>query len=102
MTSSPFTPTQMPGGDSIFLNYANCGNVAEELALADQNVVDLIDNLMFEVQPLEASWLGVSEDEYAAVKAKWTQHMLEMQSVLTQFAPTLDEMVLNVNHNDIN
>lgn len=88
--------------DGIYLNYAITGNVLEELQWADQQLSQMITNLEQSVQPLRASWLGASDQEYQKIQAKWTLHMNAMTALLSAHHGTLSEMAINVNTNDLN
>ena len=87
--------------DPMMVNYANCHTVLDELAQADTRMQGLISDLVSEIKPLQASWLGVSQDEYNFVQQKWNQHMTAMQGLVGQFAQVLGEMVINYNITDL-
>src|SRR5260221_7876902 len=79
----------------LYYNYSNIQQVMDELIHAEQQIGNDLEQLSGEIQPLRASWLGVSDDEFVAVHNRWTQHTLEMQGGLRDPHLTLGTMADN-------
>jgi 6 kDa early secretory antigenic target len=86
----------------IFVNYGQVNDVEDVLRDASNSVSMIVDEVQSAVAPLVASWLGQSQDTYSQVQAKWNADMGDMQSVLTKYAPTLEQMKVNYGNNDNN
>lgn len=87
--------------DSIFVNYSGVGDVLDMLTDADSKIQAQISQLQQDIQPLQATWSGVSEEEYQRVQAKWTIHMTTMQGILNgPVRNTLNEMQINYAQTD--
>jgi WXG100 family type VII secretion target len=91
----------MNDGD-IFVNYGAVNNVEDVLNAADRAVQQILDEVNTAIQPMLGSWQGSSQDMYRQVQAKWNQDLADMQSILSQYAPTLDEMKINYGTTDNN
>jgi WXG100 family type VII secretion target len=81
--------------DSIMVNYGNGETVLEELTQADQQMQAQLANLIQEIRPLQATWLGISDEEYTAVQNKWNMHMATMQQTLQAAHVCLSEIIVN-------
>jgi WXG100 family type VII secretion target len=79
----------------LYYNYSNIQQVIDELVHAEMQIGNDLEQLNGEIQPLRASWLGVSDTEFQAVQQKWVQHTLEMQAVLKAHHVTLGTMAEN-------
>jgi len=88
--------------NEIYVNYANVGNVGQELADANIQIQNVINQLEDVIGPLTATWSGASEAEYTAVQARWNNDTADMNRLLTQYANTLDEMTTNYGNTDNN
>jgi WXG100 family type VII secretion target len=91
----------MNAGD-ILVNYGAVANVEDVLKASDQAVQQVLDQVNQSIQPMLNSWQGSSQDVYRQVQAKWNQDLTDMQSVLSKYAPTLDEMKINYGTTDNN
>jgi WXG100 family type VII secretion target len=91
----------MSDGD-IYVNYGSVNDVEDVLQSCTSAVQSVLDEIMSAVGPLTASWQGSSLDAYTQVQAKWTSDTTDMQSLLSQYAPTLDEMKVNYGNTDNN
>lgn len=86
--------------DSIYVNYSGVSNVLDELTNADQRIQAQLSELNQAIQPLRATWLGVSDEEYATVQANWNMHMATMQNILNTAHTVLGEMGINYAQTD--
>lgn len=86
--------------DSIYVNYSGVSNVLDELTQADQTIQAQLTELQQHIQPLQATWLGISDDEYTTVQNKWNAHMLTMQQTLNAAHTCLSEMAINYGQTD--
>lgn len=88
--------------DSIYVNYSGCTDVADVLNASTRAVTQVIDHIQNAVQQLQASWEGSSMDAYGQVQTRWNSDMADMQAMVAQYAPTLDEMSGNYSQTDNN
>ena len=86
----------------IHVNYGQVNGVYDALQGADKAIGMVLQNLEQVIAPLQASWLGISEDEYQMVQARWNQDMADMSATLTASAATLEEMSINYGNTDNN
>jgi WXG100 family type VII secretion target len=86
----------------IHVNYGQVTDVYDAFMDATQQVNAAIEMLQQAVQPLAASWVGVSRDEYSQVQARWQSDLADMNSALVNSAHTLDEMSYNYSTTDKN
>jgi WXG100 family type VII secretion target len=91
----------MSDGD-IYVNYGSVNDVKDVLSDATNAVSQILDSINQTVGPLVASWQGSSQDAYSQIQAKWNSDTQDMQSLLSQYAPTLDEMSVNYGNTDNN
>ena len=91
----------MSDGD-IYVNYGSVSDVEDVLQGATSAVSRILDEINSAVGPLIASWQGSSQDAYSQVQAKWNADTQDMQTLLSQYAPTLDEMKVNYGNTDNN
>jgi WXG100 family type VII secretion target len=84
----------------IYVDYGQVNNVHQALQDADRAIQTVLTNLEDVIQPLRASWSGASEAEYTAVQARWNNDIGEMNSLLTQYGSTLDDMTVNYGNTD--
>jgi WXG100 family type VII secretion target len=92
--------SQNPG--DIYVNYGAVGNVEDVLNACDSAVRQVLDEVNTGIQPMLHSWQGTSQDEYTRVQTKWNSDLQDMHNVLSQYAPTLDEMKVNYGNTDNN
>jgi len=86
----------------IYVNYNSVMQVEETLQSAEQQVSAVLQDLADVIRPLVESWQGSAQEMYAQVQQKWSSDMSDMQSVLSRYAPTLDEMKVNYSTTDNN
>jgi len=86
----------------IYVNYGAVANVEDVLSASDKAVGQILDEVNTAIQPMLNSWHGSSQDTYRQIQAKWNSDLTDMQSVLSQYAPTLDEMKVNYGTTDNN
>lgn len=86
----------------IYVNYSNVSNVGQALADADAAIQRVLSELQDVINPLRASWSGASEAEYVAVQARWDNDISAMNSLLSRYGSTLDEMTTNYGTTDNN
>jgi WXG100 family type VII secretion target len=86
----------------IYVNYGNVSNVEDALSDADIQINAVLENLQAMVSQLQATWAGVSQDEYTQVQARWTADTADMQNVLKNYNSTLGEMTYNYGSTDNN
>jgi WXG100 family type VII secretion target len=91
----------MSDGD-IYVNYGSVNDVEDVLSAATNAVSRILDEINGQVGPLVSSWQGSSQDAYTQVQTKWNSDTQDMQSLLSQYAPTLDEMKVNYGNTDNN
>lgn len=91
----------MNPGD-IYVNYGAVANVEDVLNAADSAVRQVLDEVNSAIQPMLNSWQGSSQDVYTQVQTKWNSDLQDMHNVLSQYAPTLDEMKINYGNTDNN
>jgi WXG100 family type VII secretion target len=89
-------------GDYIHVNYGQVNDVYDALQDADNAISQVLSNLQDVIQPLQASWLGISQDEYTMVQARWNQDMGDMSTTLANSRATLEEMSINYGTTDNN
>jgi len=89
-------------GDFIHVDYGHVTDVYDALVHATEQIKQIIENLENEVKPLEASWIGVSRDEYSGVKVRYTNDTANMSQTLGNSAGTLSEMSYNYQSTDKN
>jgi WXG100 family type VII secretion target len=88
-------------GDSIYVNYSGVSNVYEALEIATTAMQSVFNELQDTVQTqLMPTWSGASESEYTQVQTRWNNDMQAMQSLLTQYRGTLDEITVNYSSTD--
>jgi WXG100 family type VII secretion target len=88
------------GDGDIFVNYSGVNDVETALQDCDKAVGQILDEVNTAIQPMMSSWQGSSQEAYGQVQTKWNSDLTDMQSVLSQYAPTLDEMKLNYGNTD--
>lgn len=88
--------------DSIYVNYGQVTNVEEVLQDGTKQIEALLENLNNAIQPLRATWAGVSDEEYSQVQARWNSDTASMGSILTSYAGTLSNMQYNYSNTDTN
>src|SRR5580692_9900746 len=91
----------MSDGD-IYVNYGSVNDVEDVLQAGTNAVSRILDEINSAVGPLRSSWQGSSQDVYSQVQAKWNADTSDMQSILSQYAPTLNEMSANYGNTDNN
>jgi WXG100 family type VII secretion target len=91
----------MSDGD-IFVNYGGVNDVEDVLQDCTNAVSRIIDEIQSAVSPMVATWEGSSQEAYGQVQTKWNADTQDMQSLLSQYAPTLDEMKVNYGTTDNN
>jgi WXG100 family type VII secretion target len=92
----------MASDDSIYVNYGQVTNVEEVLQDGTKQIEALLDNLNQQIQPLRATWAGVSDEEYNQVQARWNNDVGQMSSILVRYAGTLSNMQYNYSNTDSN
>jgi WXG100 family type VII secretion target len=92
----------MSSDGDIYVNYGQVNDVEDVLQASTNAVSRILDEINSAVGPLISSWQGSSQDAYSQVQAKWNSDTTDMQSVLSQYAPTLDEMKTNYGNTDNN
>jgi WXG100 family type VII secretion target len=90
------------GDGDIFVNYGGVQDVEDVLRDCDQAVGQILDQVNTAIQPMMSSWQGSSQEAYGQVQTKWNSDLSDMQNVLSQYAPTLDEMKINYGTTDNN
>src|ERR1700722_3011842 len=91
----------MDSGD-IYVNYSGVNDVEIALTDADKAVNQILDEVTTAVQPLVASWAGSSQEAYQQIQRKWSQDLHDMSTILSKYAPTLEEMRTNYSGTDNN
>ncbi len=91
----------MSDGD-IYVNYGSVNDVEDALQAATNAVSQILDSINTAVGPLVASWQGSSQDAYSQIQTKWNSDTTDMQNLLSQYAPTLDEIKTNYGSTDNN
>ena len=91
----------MSDGD-IFVNYGGVQDVEDALQDCDKAVGQILDQVNTAIQPMMSSWQGSSQEVYGQVQTKWNSDLSDMQNVLSQYAPTLDEMKISYGTTDNN
>lgn len=86
----------------IYVDYGAVANVEDVLSACDKAVGQILDEVNTAIQPMLSSWQGSSVDAYQQIQAKWNSDLTDMQSILSQYAPTLDEMKVNYGNTDNN
>jgi WXG100 family type VII secretion target len=86
----------------IYVNYGHVNNVEDALADADIQINAVLENLQTMVGQLQATWAGVSQEEYTQVQARWTADTTDMQNILKNYNSTLGEMSYNYGNTDNN
>jgi len=86
----------------IYVNYGTVSNVGQALADADAAIQRVLGELQDVINPLRASWSGASEAEYTAVQNRWNNDISAMNSLLSRYGSTLDEMTTNYGTTDNN
>jgi WXG100 family type VII secretion target len=84
----------------IYVDYGAVGNVEDVLSACDKAVGQILDEINTAIRPMMNSWQGSSVDAYSQIQAKWNSDLSDMQSILQQYAPTLDEMKVNYGTTD--
>ncbi len=90
------------GDGDIFVNYGGVQDVEDVLRDCDTAVGQVLDQVNTAIQPMMSSWQGSSQEAYGQVQTKWNSDLSDMQNVLSQYAPTLDEMKINYGTTDNN
>jgi WXG100 family type VII secretion target len=90
------------GDGDIFVNYGGVQDVEDALQDCDKAVGQILDQVNTAIQPMMSSWQGSSQEAYGQVQTKWNSDLSDMQNVLAQYAPTLDEMKINYGTTDNN
>jgi 6 kDa early secretory antigenic target len=88
--------------NEIYVNYGTVSNIGQALADADQSIQRVLTELQDVINPLRASWSGASEAEYTIVQNRWNNDIASMNSLLSQYGNTLDEMTTNYGTTDNN
>jgi len=86
----------------IYVNYGHVNNVEDALSDADIQINAVLENLQDMVGQLQATWAGVSQEEYTQVQARWTADTADMQNILKNYNSTLGEMSYNYGNTDNN
>jgi 6 kDa early secretory antigenic target len=86
----------------IYVDYGQVNNVHQALQDADMAIQRVLGQLEDVINPLRASWSGASEAEYTAVQARWNNDLAQMNSLLSQYGNTLDDMTVNYGNTDNN
>ncbi|HET7014921.1 MAG TPA: WXG100 family type VII secretion target [Streptosporangiaceae bacterium] len=86
--------------NQIYVDYGQVSNVHQALQDADRAIQSVLTQLEDVINPLRASWSGASEAEYTAVQARWNNDLNQMNSLLNQYAGTLDDMTVNYGTTD--
>src|SRR5260370_38676634 len=76
----------------IYSNYRCFTNVVDVLQTSTRAVGQILDEINTAIQPMMASWEGSSVQAYTQVQTVWNQKTTDMQNVLSQYGPVLDEM----------
>ena len=93
----------MAASDSqIYVDYGQVNNVHQALQDADMAIQRVLGQLEDVINPLRASWSGASEAEYTTVQARWNNDLTQMNSLLSQYGSTLDDMTVNYGNTDNN
>jgi ESAT-6 family protein len=87
---------------NIYVNYGSVNNVHQALQDADLSIQRVLAQLEEVINPLRATWSGASEEEYVVVQARWNSDIGQMNSLLSQYGSTLDEMTINYGNTDNN
>lgn len=87
---------------TIYVNYGAVANVYQALEDADASIGKVLAQLDDVISPLRATWSGASEAEYTMVQTRWNNDIAQMNSLLTQYRSTLDEMTINYGTTDNN
>src|SRR5712691_7884031 len=90
------------GDGDIFVNYGGVQDVEDVLRDCDTAVGQVLDQVNTAIQPMMSSWQGSSQEAYGQVQTKWNSDLSDMQNVLSQYTPTLDEMKINYGTTDNN
>ncbi|HUC56608.1 MAG TPA: WXG100 family type VII secretion target [Streptosporangiaceae bacterium] len=89
----------MSDGD-IYVDYGRVNDVEDVLSDCTNAVGRIVDEIQTAVGPMVSTWEGSSQEMYTKVQAKWNADTTDMQTVLGQYAPTLDEMKVNYGTTD--
>ena len=84
----------------IYVNYGRVDNVGLALADAVNAIQTILDGLQGAIQPLRATWAGVSEDEYEGVQLRWSDDITGMTSALSTYNDVLSQMKINYSQTD--
>jgi WXG100 family type VII secretion target len=84
----------------IYVNYGRVDNVEMALADATMAIATILDELQNAIQPLRATWAGVSETEYEGVQQRFNIDLAEMMGTLGQNNDVLSEMKINYSNTD--
>jgi early secretory antigenic target protein ESAT-6 len=88
------------GDGQIYVDYGNVSNVYQSLEEADAHIQQVMTQLEDIINPLRATWSGASETEYTQVQARWNSDISAMNSLLSSYRNTLDEMTINYGTTD--
>jgi 6 kDa early secretory antigenic target len=88
--------------NSIYVNYNNVANVQQALQDADYAIQMVLSELQDVINPLRATWAGASEQQYVQVQARWNSDLGDMNTLLSKYASTLEEMTINYGTTDNN
>ncbi len=91
----------MSDGD-IYVDYGRVNDVEDVLNGCTRAVGSIIDEINSAVGPMVSTWQGSSQDVYSQVQTKWNADTADMQNILSNYAPTLDEMKINYGTTDNN
>jgi len=86
----------------IYVNYGHVDNVEQALNDADNAIQRVLNQLQDVINPLRATWSGVSEDEYIQVQTRWNNDVGDMSNILNKYNATLSEMKINYGNTDNN
>jgi len=84
----------------IYVDYSKVGNVYQALEEADSQIQQVLTQLQDVINPLRASWSGASETEYTSVQLRWNNDIGKMNTLLSTYRNTLDEMTVNYGSTD--
>jgi WXG100 family type VII secretion target len=88
--------------NQIYVNYSQINNVEEDLGSAFGKIQVVLQNLEAQIQPLQATWSGASQSEYAMVQARWNADLTAMGNLLQTYTSALSEITLNYGTTDNN
>lgn len=86
----------------IYVNYSQIDNVSEDLGAAFGKIQTVIQDLESQIAPLQATWSGASQSEYASCQNRWNTDMMDMGNLLQKYNNALSEITVNYGNTDNN